>query len=334
MNKLAPKDSKEQILATFQQLLAEKKKIESKIATKEEEAEKAKNKQILETASTYTIDSIVKGLADLQLEVGGIVGGLSEKLTGEANKLDELKRGIEIEKDHLQELKEIRIVADALYILNQEHQENLKSVEQEAANQREAVDKDMADKRKLWQREQAEYEIAIREQTEVTTRERQQEQDEHRYKLERTRKIEADEYEEKKRKLERELQEANQEKGNQWAEREKILTENQAKFEENQKKVEAFPAELETEVKKAREEAIKEATNEAKVKADLAEKEWEGTKQGYEMRILSLEATIQRQVEQITDLSTQLQAAMKQAQSLAMRAFESSNGTSPAKSNN
>ena len=44
MNKLASKDSKEQILEAFKQLIADKKKIESKIATKEQEAEKEKNK--------------------------------------------------------------------------------------------------------------------------------------------------------------------------------------------------------------------------------------------------------------------------------------------------
>ncbi|PLZ88822.1 hypothetical protein CI594_20065, partial [Fischerella thermalis CCMEE 5196] len=73
MSIVAAKDSKQQLLQAFQQILADKKKLESKIATKQEEAEKAKNKQILEVASTYTVDSIIKGLADLQLEFGGIV---------------------------------------------------------------------------------------------------------------------------------------------------------------------------------------------------------------------------------------------------------------------
>lgn len=314
-------DSKEQILAAFQQLLAQKKKIDSKIATKEEEAEKAKSKQLLETASTYTIDSIVKGLADLQLDVGSIVVGLSEKLTAEAKKLDEIKRGIEIETVHLQELKEIRIVADALYILNQEHQEKIRLLEQDADSQRELIEKDKTEKRKAWQKEQAEFEISVREQAELLAKERKLEQEEHQYLLERTRKIETDEYEGKKRKLELEIAEANQEKDKVWAEREKILQDNQKLFEENQKKVEAFPAELEEAVKKAREEAIKEATNEAKYKAELVEKEWEGSKQGYEQKVQSLEATIERQTQQITDLSAQLQAAIQQAQALATRAF-------------
>ena len=45
---VATKDSKELISKAFQQILADRKRIDSRIATKEEEAEKEKNQQILE----------------------------------------------------------------------------------------------------------------------------------------------------------------------------------------------------------------------------------------------------------------------------------------------
>ncbi|HBY77766.1 MAG TPA: hypothetical protein DEG47_12370, partial [Cyanobacteria bacterium UBA11148] len=163
------KDSKEQIFQSFQQILTERKKIDSKIATKEQEAEKAKNKQVLDIASTYTIDSIVKGLADLQLDFGVIVNGLSEKLTTEASKLDELKTAINVETDHLKALQKIRVVADTLHILTQEHQEKLKTLEQNTATQRETIEKDQSEKHKQWEREQEEFESAIEEQTELLT---------------------------------------------------------------------------------------------------------------------------------------------------------------------
>lgn len=73
----AVKDSKAKILETLQQILADKQKIESKVATKEEEAEKEKNQRVLEAASQYTADSIVRGLADLQLEFGSVINALS-----------------------------------------------------------------------------------------------------------------------------------------------------------------------------------------------------------------------------------------------------------------
>jgi hypothetical protein len=142
--------------------------------------------------------------------------------------------------------------------------------------------------------------------------------------LENTHKINSDAYEAKKRNLERELQETTQEKAKNWAEREKVLKDNQPLFTEYQKKVAAFPGELEEAMKKAREEGIKETSQKAKVEADLFEKEWESTKQNYELRIQSLEETIRKQTEQIEGVSLQLQATLKQAQDLAMRAFDSS----------
>lgn len=193
---VATKDSKEQISKAFQQILTERKRIDSRIATKEEEAEKEKNKQILEVASTYTVDSIVKGLADLQLEFGTIVNGLSEKLTKEAGKLDELNRAISVETQHLQELQQVRIVADALHLLTQEHQENLKTLEQNSANQRETIEKDMAEKRKLWEKEQQDFENNVRERNELLVKERQLKEADYQYELERKRKVETDEYEE------------------------------------------------------------------------------------------------------------------------------------------
>lgn len=318
---VANKDAKRQLMQAFEQIIAERKPIESKIATKLEVAEKAKNKQILEAASTYTVDSIVKSLADLQLEFGGIVNSLSEKLALENSKLDELNRGIEIETALLQEIQQVRVVADAVDILTQEHQEKLKTLEQDTLQKREALEKEAAQARKDWLKEQAEFDEAVQVYNQLLFKQRQQETEDYQYKLENTRKINTDAYEAKKRNLERELNEGATTREKNWAEREKTLKANQTLLGEYQKKVTAFPAELEEAVKKAREEAIKDTSQKAKVEADLLEKEWEGTKQSYELKVKSLEETIQKQVEQIESISTQLQTTLKQAQDLAMRAF-------------
>lgn len=324
MSQVVVKDSKAKILQTFQQILAEQQKIESKVATKEEEAEKEKNQRVLEAASQYTADSIVRGLADLQLEFGSVINGLSIRLTTETSKLDELKRAFEVETQHLQELQKTRVVADALHLLTQEHQENLRVLEHTAASDRETLEQEIALSRKTWQQEQEEHEVLLRESNELLSRERQRQEEDYQYETERLRQIATDEYEQIKLQTERELQEAFLAKEKQWSEREQLLAANQALLEEYQRKAEVFPNELEEAVKKAREEGIRDVTQEAKVKADLFEKEWQSSKQGYELQIQSLEAKIQKQTEQITEISTQLQSAMRQAQDLAMRAFESS----------
>jgi hypothetical protein len=124
------------------------------VATREAEAERANNQQTVEAAAQYTADSIVRGLADLQLEFGDIITNLSTRLSTETAKLSEIQRAIAIESEHLQDLQQTRVVADALYLLTQEHQENLRLLEQQATRNRENLAKEMAEVRKTWQREQ------------------------------------------------------------------------------------------------------------------------------------------------------------------------------------
>jgi hypothetical protein len=323
MTQVAAKASKSTILDAFQKLLAERQQMASRVATKEEEAELEQNQKVLEAVSQYTADSIVRGLADLQLEFGGIIGDLSTRLSTETTKLDELKQAIAIETQRLQALQKTRIVADALYILTQEHQENLRLLEQRLAQERETLTAEMAETRKVWQREQAEFEATVTEGDGLAERERERQEADYAYNTERSRKIATDEYEEKKRQIERELQVTTEAKEKQWAEREAVLTANGTLLAQYQTQVAAFPAELEEAIKKSREDGIRDANQDAKVKADLLAKEWEATQQGYELQIQSLDLKIQRQSEQINEISLQLQAATRQAQELAMRAFES-----------
>jgi hypothetical protein len=318
------KDSKTQILTELDRILAEQYRSGSKVATKEEEAQLAKNKEIVTKAATYTVDTIVKGMADLQLEFGSIITGLSDRLTLEVEKLTEVKQSIDIETQHRADLQQVRVVADALHIITQEHQQSLKTIEQQLADDREHLEKERVNLRKQWERTDREYTEQQLELATIVAKERQKEQDEVQYKIVRDRQLQTDAYTETKRKQEQEIQDRDREQQKQWKEREKFLKDNQKLAEENLAKVAAFPAELEEAVKKAREEAIKETSSDAKVKADLVEKEWEGSKQGYEMKLQSLERVIERQNEQIIAITEQLQTVMNQAQSLAMKAFETS----------
>lgn len=320
----AAKKNKQQLIQAFEEIINERKNLESKIATKQEEAATAKNQEVLETASAYTVDSIVKNLADLQLEFGSIIDSLSEKLSTENSKLDELKQAIEIEDKYLQELRKIRVVADTLDLLTKEHQEKLTILEADITSEREILEREINEIRKEWVKDQLSFEEAVNRYDEYLIKQRQQEEEEYQYKLQNNRKINADKYESRKRSIEKEIQQQIQEKEKDWQEREKFLEDNQSLLKEYKQKSAEFPNELETAIKKAREEAIKETSQKAKVQADLFEKEWESSKQNYQLRIQSLEENIQKQSEQIENISNQLQSILQQAQDLAMRAFDSS----------
>ena len=321
---VASQDSKEQVFNAFQKILTDRKKLGSRIATKEEEAEKARNLQLLEAASTYTVDGIVKGLANLQLEFGGIVNQLSEKLAAEASKLGELERAIEIETRHLQTLQQIRVVADARHLLTQEHQEKLRTVEQTGSDRLVALETVIADKRSLWAKAQADFENTLREQHERLTKERERQEADHQYELARQQTIDANEFEEKQRSQEKALQEAEQVNQRQWTERERVLAENQPLLADYQQRVNVFSAELTELVKKIREDSVASVSQDAEVKAELLEKEWEATKQGYEFTIQSLEQKIQEQTQQIESFNAQLQETLQQSHALTMKAFEKS----------
>lgn len=193
------------------------------------------------------------------------------------------------------------------------------------------LDREITETRKVWQQEQEEFATNLNESSELLNQVRQRQEADYLYDTTRSRRIATDDYEATKRQIEREIQETTQAKEQDWAERERILAAQQSSLEQYQQRITAFPSELEEAIKKAREEGIRDAHQDAKVKSDLLEKEWELTRQGYELQIQSLDTKIQQQTEQITEISTQLQTALRQAQELAMRAFDSSSNRTTAK---
>ncbi|MBE9068121.1 hypothetical protein IQ260_15825 [Leptolyngbya cf. ectocarpi LEGE 11479] len=321
---VASQDSKDQVFAAFQKILTDRKKLGSRIATKEEEVAAARNEQVLDGASAYTIDSIVKGLADLQLEFGSIVTQLSEKLTDESLKLGELDQAIDIETRHLQTLKQIRVVADTLHLLTQEHQDKLSTLEQKGTEQQATLEQEITEVRSQWGKEQSDFEQTVRAQMEQLIKERERQEADYRYELERHQTVDANDFDETRRQQEKELQDTEQVNQRQWAEREKILEENQLLLVDYQQRVDIFSSDLNQLVEKTRTDITTAVQQNAAVQAELLEKEWEATKQGYEFTIQSLEHKIQEQTQQIENVNAQLQEAMQQSHTLTMKAFEKS----------
>jgi len=120
----------------------------------------------------------------------------------------------------------------------------------------------------------------------------------------------------------RELSNLAIQKNKNWTEREQYLADNQPEFTKNTEKISEFEAKLKEEYNKAKVSAIKETDSKYKVSAELEEKEWSATEAGYQLKIESLNQIISQQVEQITEINSQLQEVNAQAQNLAMQAFQ------------
>ncbi|WP_446374426.1 hypothetical protein [Coleofasciculus sp. E2-BRE-01] len=333
------KNTKAEILESYEELWKERKELESKLKQLQKEVKNngaSQNGQHagivskkLSTASdkmTATMDCLV----ELQVGFGGAVSELSEKLTTEAASLQELRQAVAEETQQLEALYDLDdIEEDTLDELIETYEENSKAFEAELSQQREALEQEIQDLRQAWQKEQAEHQQAIKERNEDYQRSRQRDEQEYKYDLELRRNLDQDTYEQQQKTLYKELEEANQAQQQQWEEREKAIAQQEKTFDELKSKVDAFDQEKEAAVKKAKEQGKAIANNQVKVKADLQQLEIDGQKRFYDLRIESLQETIENQEARIENLSKQLDAALKQVQDLAVKAIE---GTSNSNS--
>lgn len=314
--------SRENILKAFQQVVDHHEAQKARIITAEEAAERAREREVVKVASGYTVEVIIKGLADLQLHFGDTIDMVAKRLSGEASRLDELRRAIDVETAFGKQLNDIRIAADALSILKQEHREALKGFEEDALEKREALDAEIKQSQSDWAAERAQHEAEVKKYDEKLARDRKKGEDDFAYELARKRKLEADALADKREKAERQIDEEEGRRKKQWAEREALLAQRAEEHALHKAKVEAFPQEVDEAAKKAREESLKEGFADAKVKAELLEKEVEANRKVYALQISSLEETVKKQGEQIEAFTAKLQIALSQAQELALKAIE------------
>jgi len=332
------KNTKAEILTAFNELLEEKKAVESQLAELAKQKKPLETKQVIEVkpvevkttmnstlngAGKQKIQQTIDSLANLQLSFGSSVSDLSEKLTLEASKLHEIQQLVTTEIQELQELHSLaEIDDDTLDELIAQYQQSAKAFAEEFSQRREGLEQEIQDAKKAWTKEQEQHQRTIKERNETQTKTRLRDASEYKYELELQRKLNTDEYDQAQKALYKELDELQQTQEKQWAEREKAIYEREKQFEECKAKVEVFPKELEAAVKKSKDNGRGLGLYQTKVKSDLRAKEVEGEKRVYELRVQSLEETIQNQEARINNLTKQLDFALKQVQDLAVKAIE------------
>lgn len=272
--------------------------------------------------SQQKIWQTLQAIEKLQLGFGSAASELSEKLTLEASRLQEIGESVAEESKQLEELHGLQFAEDSLDNLLQQYEARSKTFGEELSQRREAVEQEKQEQKKAWDKEQEEQKLAVKERNELQNKTRQRDTQEYQYDLKQQRQRDLEEYELRKKSLYKALEEAKQAKEKEWAEREKGIAEREKQFQEAKAKFEAFLKEKEAAIKKGTEEGKGIASYQAKVKADLDGKEVEGQKRIYELRLQSLEQTIQNQESRLASLSKQLESALKQVQDLAVKAIE------------
>jgi hypothetical protein len=314
--------NREEIQKEFNQLLRTHDQRAAQISTKAEEAVQVKDRELVERAAGYTVETIINSLARLQLGFGSAVESIAAQLEAESSKLGELRRAIEVETGRLEQLRATVVAAEALAILNHDSQQKLAALAEQAERARKELADEQAARREGWQRERDEAEAAAVAYDTARAAERQQAEEEHSYAREQLAKIEVDRNANERTALERRLADEEALKVKDWAARERALDQRATEVEQLRGKVAGFAAELDAASTKAREKAIGVVNREAKFELEMLEKEHDANVKVFELKVQTLEARIARQSALIADLDTKLDATIAKSQGLAEQAFK------------
>lgn len=328
------KNTKTEILSAFEELLKEKKVLEAQllaqpVAPALEPKSNGKTPPLPEPPPPIVVpqqkmESIIAGLNQLQLGFGAAVSDLSEQLTLEVFKLQEVRQAVSTEAQQLESLHQLQPENCSLTTLIQQYETRASTFSEELRQQQETLTQEITQARKAWMKEQEEYRRTLKERNETLAKTQQRDGEEYSYTLNLGRMLTREQEEQEQTRLYQELEALQQTQQKQWAEREKAIGLRETQFADLKAKVEAMPKDLETAVKRAREEGKGIANQQAKVKADLLDKEIEGQKRTYDLRLQALLETMQTQDGRIQNLSKQLDGALKQVQDLAVKAIEGS----------
>lgn len=274
------------------------------------------------TQGHASIETIIRDLNGVRARLGESVGALQQQLLGEATRLQDLRSEAEAHTTHLKALHGIEIGEDTLAGLVRRYQETQRSADEQHAARKHGFESELEAKKVAWRKEQDERARSVKETDEASLRARKREADEYGYETERVHKAEADALAQTRKTQQAELDALKEQHERSWAEREKDLARREQEYAELKARTVAFPKELEAAVAKAEAEGTGIAKRQAKIAADLQQKENEGKRRVYELRVQQLDETVAKQNEQISELSKQLATALKQAQDLAIKAID------------
>ncbi|MCH9688985.1 MAG: hypothetical protein K0V04_46560 [Deltaproteobacteria bacterium] len=321
MSMVAQPQSRDEIQRQFSALMRKHEAHASQISTKAEEAEQRQHAELVERATGYTVESIVNGLAQLQLSFGSAVDEIAGRLESQADTRGELRRAIEVEQSRLERLQDTIVAAEAIAILDQDGRHKLAAWEEQAERARTELVEQMATVRESWAKQEQERNEQAKVLSAETAKAREQAEEAHGYELARQRKVDADERSAKRLELERDLAAQESTRAKDWGAREKVLADEAENIATLRTRVAGFEDELAAAAKAAREKAIGAVHREAKFELEMLDKEHDGNVKVFELKVQTLEERIQRHAALIVDLDTKLDSTIAKSQNLAEQAF-------------
>lgn len=314
-------NTKKEILTAYNELL-KKKEAENSKHPKEEKAEKQKEETV-KVAKSLSAEGIVKGLADMKLNISVSIDKIEDTLLQEFQKLDKLQEAVKYESDYLEELYGIKANANSLAVLLTANKEKKQAFETEMEQRKTSFDEIMHEKKQAWDKEQKEREQKWKEEDADRKKVISREEEEYKYAKTLIRKKEEDEYQAKKTAQEKELAEKKQTVEKALDEREKNVAVKEHELETLRGQVAAFPAILEKEIAAARKQLEEQLITKYQFEKDLFTKEMQGENKLSQQAITSLQAKIKEQDSLVASLNEKANTAGAQVQAIALKALDS-----------
>jgi len=321
---LSMSNTKKEMLNAYNALLKQLQEKREAELKPEKIIEEKKKREVVEVAETLSSEGVVKEIGNLKLELGKMLTQISDGLEEEVNKYKKIQNAIKIKEEELKELYEIERSAETLAALIEAQNQKRQEFESEMAARKEELNREILAIREEWEKEKKEHEAEMKERDAAEAKRREREKEEYGYSFKREQQLAKDKFEDEKAKTEKEIQLKKEQMEKDLTEREKAVAEREEELGELQKKVIAFPKEMEEAINNAVKDTTERITLEAKNRAELIRKEFDGERNVLTTRIESLEKTVKEQSGQISNLSEQLEKAYQKVQDIAVKSVEGS----------
>jgi len=318
--KISKVNTKQQMLDAYNALLKQLEEKEKTELKPEEKKEKIKNEKVIKNADVLSTEGVVKGAANLKMEIGRMLAGLSDRLEEETDKYIKIKEAIEIKEKELGEIYEIEKEAKTLSALLEAQAQKREEFENEIYAKKMNLETEIKAKFEEWEKEKKTYESKIKEEKIEDEKAKRREKEEYDYFLKRQQQTIKDKFEDEKANQEKELQRARFEIEKEFGEREKKISEKEGELNELRKKTAEFSKEINLAVAKAVKEIKEKLELEAQNREELSKRGFEGERNVLLAKIDSLEKTTKEQKTQIENLTAQLEKAYQKVQDIAVKA--------------
>lgn len=317
--KLSLKDTKQDMLAAYNELLKEQQDKTHGELRPEIEVEKKKEKVAVATADSLSLEGVVKETASLRVEIGKMLGQLADSLQEEVQKYAQVREAVNIKEKELQDIYGIEKAAQSLVALFEAQAKKREEFETSLLKDKQEAQADIDVLRVDFERQRKEFERLSKERELEETRRRQREKEEYEYNVKRELLLTKNISEDEKNRQEKELRLKKETVEKELQQREKAVAEEEKRIIELQKKVESFPKELAQSADRAVKDAVEKIQIEARNREELMKKTLEGEKNVLVAQIESLDRLTKEQKEQITRLSQQLEKAYQKVEDIAVK---------------